>query len=447
MKRSKRIIALVSLAALICGSIPAFGMTAKAAKEEVLKPKVSYTLDLSKGQTKIKDEDELREFVLALEQAAAGDEIVKIEVPIHQKDKMEYLYDLDKNGREDIRVLGNKTVSRGVTKLTGTVEVNRKRSIAGPYIITIPPASPKPGIGSSLTLPSSFTAIAIIFPDNHSWGSTTINMTSKKATVSDEDVAPVFWTVSYVATMRSIPYMNPETGIAYLNLDNDAKGTYDISMMITGKIEFEVLDTTSIYGDFKVELTAEEKTALENDKFFYYDTITFKLPAKPADPVKIDNAPKVEDAPPAHKVGDEVVDGTSSYTITSMDSGKETVVFTKSENAKATNVEIPDEITIDGTKFAVTEIKAGAFSKNAKIKKITIGKNVVKIGSKAFFKCKNLKSIRIKSTFLTKKTVGANAFKGIHPKAKAKVPKKLVNSYKKILKAKGLKGKDQKVTK
>ena len=148
-----------------------------------------------------------------------------------------------------------------------------------------------------------------------------------------------------------------------------------------------------------------------------------------------------------HKTGDVVSEGGASYTITNAEEGKQAVIYTKPASAKAASATIPDVITIDNKQFKVTEIAPGAFKGNKKLKKITIGKNIVKIGSKAFYGCKNLKSLRIKTTSLTKKSVGGNAFKGIHPKAKVKVPKKKLRDYQKILKAKGIKGKDQKIMK
>jgi hypothetical protein len=53
----------------------------------------------------------------------------------------------------------------------------------------------------------------------------------------------------------------------------------------------------------------------------------------------------------------------------------------------------------------------------------------------AFYGCKNLKTITIKSIGL--KTVGKEAFKGINAKATIKVPAKKLSSYKKLLKGKG----------
>ena len=95
----------------------------------------------------------------------------------------------------------------------------------------------------------------------------------------------------------------------------------------------------------------------------------------------------------------------------------------------------------------ITEIKAGAFKNCKALKKITIPSTVKKIGKEAFYGCKKLKNVTIKTTKLTKKTVGKNAFKGVHSKDKVKVPKKKLKAYKKILKARGIKGKKQKITK
>ena len=49
---------------------------------------------------------------------------------------------------------------------------------------------------------------------------------------------------------------------------------------------------------------------------------------------------------------------------------------------------------------------------------------VTKIGKKAFYGCKKLKTITIKSKKLNSKSVGAQAFKGLYKKAVIKVPKK-----------------------
>ena len=69
---------------------------------------------------------------------------------------------------------------------------------------------------------------------------------------------------------------------------------------------------------------------------------------------------------------------------------------------------------------------------------ITIPSNVSKIGSKAFYGCKKLKNITIKTKKLTNKKVGKRAFQGIVKKATIKVPSSKLNSYKKLLVSKGV---------
>mgnify|MGYP000596236161 CR=1 FL=1 len=89
-------------------------------------------------------------------------------------------------------------------------------------------------------------------------------------------------------------------------------------------------------------------------------------------------------------------------------------------------------------KYQVTSIAAKAFANNKKLTKIVIPASVRSIGKQAFSGCKNLKSITIKTTYLTKKSVGAKAFKGIHAKAAIKVPKKQKKAYTSLFKAKGV---------
>lgn len=95
----------------------------------------------------------------------------------------------------------------------------------------------------------------------------------------------------------------------------------------------------------------------------------------------------------------------------------------------------------------VKKIDNEAFANCIKLDKVTLGSKIATIGSKAFYNCKGLKNITIKSTKLTAKKVGAEAFSKISAKAKVKVPKNKVAAYKKILIKKGLNGKKQKVVK
>ncbi len=126
--------------------------------------------------------------------------------------------------------------------------------------------------------------------------------------------------------------------------------------------------------------------------------------------------------------------------LTTVKNGKnvekiETNAFANCKKLK--NISLSSNLTTIGTK---------AFYKCISLKKITIHAKVNKIGKQAFYGCKSLKTITIKTTKLTKKNVGKNAFKGIHSKAKIKVPSKKYKTYKSLLKSKGA-GKNVKYTK
>ena len=71
-----------------------------------------------------------------------------------------------------------------------------------------------------------------------------------------------------------------------------------------------------------------------------------------------------------------------------------------------------------------------------KLKKVTIGANVTKIGKNAFKGDKKLKTIKVKSKKIKK--VGKAAFKGIAKKAKFSVPKAKKAKYKKLFKKGGI---------
>ena len=145
--------------------------------------------------------------------------------------------------------------------------------------------------------------------------------------------------------------------------------------------------------------------------------------------------------------------------------GANTVDY-KKPNMDSTIVNIPADITLNGITYQITGIAPNAFYMCKKLKQVTIGKNITVIGDRAFYKCTALNKIKIPSNIkkigkqafyknnslkniiiltkkLTKKTVGKQAFLGIHGKAKIKVPSKKRTAYKKLLKAKGVKGKQQ----
>ena len=135
------------------------------------------------------------------------------------------------------------------------------------------------------------------------------------------------------------------------------------------------------------------------------------------------------------KTGEKITDKSTGavYKVT----GKNTVEYVKATTKKASRT-IPSTVKLKGIKCQVTSIAAKAFKGDTKIKTVVIPSTVRKIGKEAFAKCKNLKKITIKTTYLSSKKVGTNAFKGIHAKATIKVPKKQKKAYQKLLKARGV---------
>ena len=169
-----------------------------------------------------------------------------------------------------------------------------------------------------------------------------------------------------------------------------------------------------------------------------------KLPMPTVTPVPTATpTPAITSAPtvtptPSVSVGTKITDKKTGniYKVTSSRSSSQTVAFIG--NKVKTSVILPTTIKIKGATYKVTEISTNAFKNNRKLKKVVIGQNIVRIGKNAFYGCKKLTSITIKSSRLTLKNIGKNAFKNTSPKATVKVPKKQKALYNQILKKRGL---------
>ena len=199
-------------------------------------------------------------------------------------------------------------------------------------------------------------------------------------------------------------------------------------------------------------------------------------PVKPTQPTTPETP-----APKAVGTSETLSDVAAKVVVTSADPANPTVEYVETTDTKATKVQIPDTVAIDGVTYKVTKVADNAFKKNKKVKTVVLGANiteigknafygctklktvklnanlekigssafrgctaitgitipvnVTEIGSKAFYGCKKLNKITIKSTVLKK--VGSSAFKGIKSTATIKVPKKQLKTYQKLLKKKG----------
>ena len=150
---------------------------------------------------------------------------------------------------------------------------------------------------------------------------------------------------------------------------------------------------------------------------------------------KLEKEPQQEQTKPvAEAVGTVFEYSGAKYKVTQDSAMSETVEYVSLVGKKAKNVSVPATVTVEGITYKVTAIAKNAFKNNKKLTGVTIGKNVTKIGAKAFYGCKKLKKIVIKSKEL--KSVGKNAIRGIHKNAKIDVPNSKKKKYKKLFKTK-----------
>lgn len=124
--------------------------------------------------------------------------------------------------------------------------------------------------------------------------------------------------------------------------------------------------------------------------------------------------------------------------------GKGTVAVVGVKSKTKTTVTIEKTVKLYGSTYKIVQISDKAFKGYKKLKKITIGENVTKIGKYAFDGCGKLKRITIKSKKLT--SVGKNALKGVNKDCRISVPRTKFSKYKKLFARKGQK-KTVKITK
>ena len=222
-------------------------------------------------------------------------------------------------------------------------------------------------------------------------------------------------------------------------------GDLDSSNHTFGEWKVVVAATTTEAGKKERSCVCGYKETADIPKL---DVQTPGTPSTPAPGTPSTPAPETPSTPapetPAVKTpkkGDIVTDDkkTGSYIITS--SEEKEVAYKAPANKNAKTITIPATIKVKGVTYKVTKIADNSFKNNNKITKITIGENIVSIGKNAFYGCKKLKTITIRSKKLTSKTVSKNAFKGLTKITTIKVPKNKLTAYKKLLKKKGLSSK------
>ncbi|MBR5897738.1 MAG: family 43 glycosylhydrolase, partial [Lachnospiraceae bacterium] len=208
------------------------------------------------------------------------------------------------------------------------------------------------------------------------------------------------------------------SGLRTVQFDADGEPVLYLTDVMELNPEFEVVSTKLVIGDKPAE---PEPTANPSNT---------PAPAgnsgdKTGQPSQTGNGNNTADS---YKTGDKVKAGGYNYRITS----DTTVAVTGAASKSVKSINIKATVEIGGKTYKVTEVAAGAFKGYKKAAKALIGKNIKKIGKKAFFGCSSLKKITVKSTGI--KSVGKNAFKKLAKKCKATYPKSKKASYKKLFK-------------
>ena len=93
-------------------------------------------------------------------------------------------------------------------------------------------------------------------------------------------------------------------------------------------------------------------------------------------------------------VGTTIAQGSYEYQVTGTNS---VMLMGFNGNAEATYVKVKNQIVDNGVTYLVTAIAPKAFMKESCIEKVLIRKNIKDIGKRAFFQCRNLNSVRIKT--------------------------------------------------
>lgn len=127
----------------------------------------------------------------------------------------------------------------------------------------------------------------------------------------------------------------------------------------------------------------------------------------------------------------DVKAGDAWYSVLSESAG--TAQYKKPAKKGMETAVIPDTVKIGNKTYKVTQVAGSAFKNSKSLKDVTIGGNITKIGKRAFYGCRNLRSVTVKTAKLSKKSIGKDAFKGLHAGASASVPADKLIFYRSLL--------------
>lgn len=116
-------------------------------------------------------------------------------------------------------------------------------------------------------------------------------------------------------------------------------------------------------------------------------------------------------------------------------SGKAEVTYLRPVKKNSKKIRIPATVQIKGIQCRVTSVQEKAFAGCKKLRQVTLGGNIKKIGKNSFYKCRKLKTVVIESDRI--RFVGKKAFQKIAKKPVVKLPANKYKRYKKLLKISG----------
>ena len=134
-------------------------------------------------------------------------------------------------------------------------------------------------------------------------------------------------------------------------------------------------------------------------------TITVNVTVVKAGEAPEENSGGLTTQKPKFERGAKKLTGSGWYQV--IDAKKKTAALVGVKNKKITKLKIPATVKICGVSCKVTEIGNRAAANAGKLKTVILGRHVAMIGTRAFFNCRNLKTLQCKGTALKKIKTGA----------------------------------------
>lgn len=227
-------------------------------------------------------------------------------------------------------------------------------------------------------------------------------------------------TINYTVSLYDIEYGKGYDDFAWINLYDKNNSAYDMEFKMYGinEAKYDTSTINILYKKGNTTLSQKNKVTLDKNGEAYLKNVLKKgyesiiITDKNADLVATltcnGDLPNVDTV----SVGTNIIIGEMNYTITKLNkdgTGEVTLIGTvkKKSDKKFTSHKIGNSITINGKSFKITAIGNSAFSGFAKLKTVTLGKNITHIGDKAFYKCIALTKITVPSTVTM---IGKQAF-------------------------------------